>query len=109
MPRERKLAMTEAEIRAFLAGKSVLILATIDADGVPVGDVARYVFEDDALYFRLPRNEPTHRKLRGAIPQLHRNRVGGSARPRRRGHGSSGRRATLGRHRHPWPCTPHGP
>lgn len=64
MARESRLSMTPAEARSFLASKSVLLLATLAADGVPVGDVARYALDGDALYFRLPRDGASYQNLR---------------------------------------------
>ncbi len=63
MARENRLEMSPAEVREFLARLDVLILATLDKNDVPVGDVARYVLEDESLYFAIPREGPTHRNL----------------------------------------------
>ena len=63
MARETRVAMNPAEVRDFLGHKDVLILATLDKDDVPVGDVARFILDGDALVFALPRNGRTHRNL----------------------------------------------
>ena len=64
MARENRLAMSPAEVREFLGRKDVLILATLDKDDVPVGDVARFVLDGDTLVFALPRDGRTHQNLR---------------------------------------------
>lgn len=56
MPREHAtMNMTLEELANFLGTQTRCIVGTLDAEAGPWGDAAACVFQDGALYFRIPR------------------------------------------------------
>jgi hypothetical protein len=62
MARER-IAMTPAEVEAFLRGKRVAIVGTLGPDGAPEGEPARLRCEAGGVRFEVPAHGPTHQNL----------------------------------------------
>jgi len=55
MPREHaSINMTRQELAHFLGDQTRCIVGTLDAEAGPWGDAAACVFQDEALYFRIP-------------------------------------------------------
>ena len=54
------IAMTPAELRAFLAAQRWVVLATLDPDGTPVGEPVPSRLVDDHVRFALPRGSRSH-------------------------------------------------
>ena len=59
MPREA-IAMTPAELSAFLERQHWVALGTLDPDGTPVADVAPVRLHDGRLCFAVPRGSRAH-------------------------------------------------
>ena len=56
MPREHAtINMTREELGRFLGSQTRCIVGTLDAEAGPWGDAAACVFQDEALYFRIPK------------------------------------------------------
>lgn len=53
MPRE-SIAMTGPELHTFLGGQEWMVLATLDADGVPAGELVATALLGGRLYFAVP-------------------------------------------------------
>lgn len=85
MPREA-IAMTPAEVAAFLGAQRWMALGTLDADGTPAGDVVPVRLVDAMLRFAVPRGSraddnirrdprvccaadefPSYREIRGVV------------------------------------------
>jgi nitroimidazol reductase NimA-like FMN-containing flavoprotein (pyridoxamine 5'-phosphate oxidase superfamily) len=60
--RERIL-MGADELRDFLAAQDWMVLATLDPDGSPAGDVVPTVLAEDRLYFAVATEGLSHRNL----------------------------------------------
>jgi nitroimidazol reductase NimA-like FMN-containing flavoprotein (pyridoxamine 5'-phosphate oxidase superfamily) len=63
MPRER-IAMTRAEVEAFLGRKGVAIVGTVGPDGAPEAEPARLAWAADGLRFEVPAHGPSDQNLR---------------------------------------------
>jgi len=63
MPRPR-LAMTPAEVAAFLAAKRLAVIGTLDAQGAPDGEPADVSCVDGTLLVRVAADGPAQRNLR---------------------------------------------
>jgi nitroimidazol reductase NimA-like FMN-containing flavoprotein (pyridoxamine 5'-phosphate oxidase superfamily) len=54
VPREHAaITLTPDEVVAFVSGQTQCVVATLDADGSPWGDVAACAYREGRLYFRL--------------------------------------------------------
>jgi hypothetical protein len=58
-----RIAMSPAEVAAFLAAKRVAVVGTRAADGGPDGEAAALAYANGEVTFTVPRGGPTHRNL----------------------------------------------
>ena len=64
MPREHSaITLTSDEIADFVASQTLCIVATLDPDGSPWGDVAACALRDGRLYFRLGERSRSRRNV----------------------------------------------
>lgn len=64
MPREHAtITLTRDELVDFLSGQSQCVVATVEQDGSPWGDVVACRFSDGVLYFRVPHHSRTLKNL----------------------------------------------
>jgi nitroimidazol reductase NimA-like FMN-containing flavoprotein (pyridoxamine 5'-phosphate oxidase superfamily) len=62
VPRER-IEMSRAEVLDFLRDERWMVLATLDADGGPFGDIVPVVLDDETFYFRVLRGTRSHANI----------------------------------------------
>src|SRR5262245_2779871 len=55
--------MSDDELREFLAAQDWMVLATLDPDGSPAGDVVPTVLAQERLYFAVAPAGPSHQNL----------------------------------------------
>lgn len=55
--------MSGDELHQFLAVQDWMVLATVDPDGSPAGDVVPAVLAEERLYFAVAPEGPSHRNL----------------------------------------------
>jgi hypothetical protein len=66
VPREHhKIAMTEEELRSFVASTQKLILATVDGDERPWADAVACRLIGDRIYFRVPVGSRSYANILG--------------------------------------------
>ena len=64
MPREHAaITLTSQEVVDFVSGQTQCIVATLDPDGSPWGDVAACAYREGRLYFRLAEGSRARRNL----------------------------------------------
>lgn len=63
MPRE-SIAMTPDEVREFLGAQRWVTLATLDADGTPVGDLVPATLDAERLCFAVPQGSRSDDNIR---------------------------------------------
>jgi nitroimidazol reductase NimA-like FMN-containing flavoprotein (pyridoxamine 5'-phosphate oxidase superfamily) len=64
VPREHAaITLTPDEIVEFISGQTLCIVATLDPDGSPWGDVAASAHRDGRLYFRLGERSRSRRNV----------------------------------------------